>query len=205
VERKRITCPETAHLEEVDLEPTPLGMVVTGCSRFEPRCEVQCTRECARRMDRRDRYDVDQRGERVLVVYADAKRTRTLSNALAAALASEGMIVEQADVGLAAPPPADYDAVVIGTSLRFGRFPRTVRAYLAEHRAALAQIPTFLYVVDRSDDIDEVARTFGWQPTFAIGIADPPWYVRWFAEPMVREARVRELARVVVGEMPISE
>jgi hypothetical protein len=205
VERKRITCPETAHLEEVDLEPTPLGIVVVGCSRFEPRCEVQCTRECARRMDHRERYDADDRGERVLVVYADARRTRPLSNALAAALSGEGMIVEQADAGLAAPPPSDYDAVVIGTSLRFGRFPRGVRAYLAEHRAALAQIPTFLYVVDRSDGIDELARAVGWQPTFAIGIADPPWYVRWFGEPMERDARVRELARVVVGEMPIAE
>ena len=203
MERKQITCPETAHLEEVDLEPTRLGVVVVGCSRFEPRSEVQCTRECARRMDHRNRYDADDRGERVLVVSADAKRTRPLSNALASALWREGMTVEQADANLAAPPPADYDAVVIGTSARFGRFPRAVRAYVVEHRAALAQIPTFLYVVDRSDDIDELARALGWRPTFAIGLPHRPWYARWFGEPMERESRVRELARVVAAELPI--
>jgi menaquinone-dependent protoporphyrinogen IX oxidase len=155
-------------------------------------------------MDYRDRR-TDEGDERVLVIYADAKRTLSVSTALAAELSREGMTVEQADAGLGAPPPADYDAVVIGTPLRFGRFPRKVRAYLAEHRAALAQSPTFLYVVDRTDDLDEeLARTTGWQPTFAIGIARSPWYTRWLSGPAAEcESRVRELARVVVAEMPI--
>jgi menaquinone-dependent protoporphyrinogen IX oxidase len=204
VERKRITCPETAHLEEVDLESTPLGILVAGCSRFEPRCDVQCARECARRMDHRDRRDVDDREERVLVVYADAKRTRPVATALAEELSQEGVTVEQAAAELGAPPPADYDAVVVGTSVRFGRFPRPLRAYLAEHRAGLAEIPTFLYVVDRRDELDaKLAHATGWQPTFAISIARPPLRVRWFGDPMARrEQRVHELAQAVIDELP---
>lgn len=200
MERKRITCPETAHLEEVDLERTPLGIVIGGCSRFEPRCALRCTRECARRMDRRDSREGDDR-DRVLVVYAGAKQTLPVSTALAAELAREGITVEQADVDLGAPPPADYDAVVIGTPVRFGRIPRSLRAYLSEHRAGLAELPTFLYVVHRTDEVDpELVRETGWRPTYAIGVARPPWWGRGSSHRM---ARARQLARLVVDEIPI--
>ena len=60
MERKLITCPETAHLEEIDYERTPLGLVIVGCSRFQPRCALECGCECARRMDRRDRARDDE-------------------------------------------------------------------------------------------------------------------------------------------------
>lgn len=88
MEHKRITCPETAHLEEVDLERTPLGTVVAGCSRFSPRGAVDCTRACAARMDRRDNRDRDDHTERILVAYAGADAqaaaiARTLAGDLA--------------------------------------------------------------------------------------------------------------------------
>ncbi|HSK04248.1 MAG TPA: hypothetical protein VK932_23505 [Kofleriaceae bacterium] len=54
MERKRITCPETSHLELIDYERTPLGVVIDGCSRFLPRCAVGCSRLCATMMDRRE-------------------------------------------------------------------------------------------------------------------------------------------------------
>jgi len=57
MERKRITCPETSTLELIDYEPTPLGVLIAGCSRFLPRCAVSCSRECAVRMDGRARRD----------------------------------------------------------------------------------------------------------------------------------------------------
>ena len=71
MERKRITCPETAHLELIDYEPTPLGALIVGCSRFLPRCAVTCSRECAVRLDHR-RYR-ERRGEA-----ADADREDSL-------------------------------------------------------------------------------------------------------------------------------
>jgi hypothetical protein len=49
-----ITCPETAHLEMIDFDDTPVGCVISACSRFRPAGAVSCPRTCAARMDRRD-------------------------------------------------------------------------------------------------------------------------------------------------------
>jgi hypothetical protein len=49
-----ITCPETAHLEMIEYEDTPVGCVIAACTRFRPSCAVDCPRTCAARMDRRD-------------------------------------------------------------------------------------------------------------------------------------------------------
>jgi hypothetical protein len=73
MERKLITCPETAHLEEIDYERTSLGLVIVGCSRFQPRCAVECECECARRMDRRDRAPDDD------LAFDDEEDTSTAS------------------------------------------------------------------------------------------------------------------------------
>jgi hypothetical protein len=61
MERKRITCPETSHVELIDLERTPLGILIAGCSRFLPRCQMTCTRRCAAFMDLWER--VGRRGD----------------------------------------------------------------------------------------------------------------------------------------------
>lgn len=50
--RRLVTCPETAHLEEIHYVDSPLGMLISGCSRL---AEGQmCSRQCAALMDRRD-------------------------------------------------------------------------------------------------------------------------------------------------------
>ena len=49
-----LTCPETAHLEMIEYDDTPFGMLVVACSRFRPPCAVNCPRTCAARLDRRD-------------------------------------------------------------------------------------------------------------------------------------------------------
>lgn len=202
MERKRITCPETAHLEEIEIEHTPQGIVIAGCSRFEPHCAVACTGECARRMDRRDRRDRDDHEDRVLVVDGDASGTRSISHALARELERDGMRVEQANVQLCAPPPQDYDAVVIGTTVRFGRLPRALLEYISVQRAALSRMPAFLYVVGRLD-IERFARTTGWRPTRVIDMPRGPWLARWFAGPTAHhESRVHELAQLVADHTP---
>ena len=48
-----VTCPETAHLEEIDHDDHPLGLLIRGCSRFEPPCALGCRRTCAARLDRK--------------------------------------------------------------------------------------------------------------------------------------------------------
>jgi hypothetical protein len=69
MERKRLTCPETAVVAEVELEWTELGTVIGACSRFQARSELACTRECARQMDRQNHVDTESQ-ERVLILVA---------------------------------------------------------------------------------------------------------------------------------------
>jgi hypothetical protein len=52
---KLFTCPESAHLEMIVYEDTPLGMLVDGCTGFAAGCPMTCPRTCAARIDRRDR------------------------------------------------------------------------------------------------------------------------------------------------------
>jgi hypothetical protein len=47
-----LTCPETAHLEQIELDVHPLGILIRSCSAFGPEC-VACPRTCAARLDRR--------------------------------------------------------------------------------------------------------------------------------------------------------
>ena len=65
--KKLVTCPERAHLEELEYEDHPLGMLITSCTRFCPRSAVVCARTCAARLDRRMRQaqpaDVDEEDE----------------------------------------------------------------------------------------------------------------------------------------------
>jgi hypothetical protein len=48
-----VTCPETAHLEELEYVDDDFGMLIDACTRFAAPCPVTCTRLCARLMDRR--------------------------------------------------------------------------------------------------------------------------------------------------------
>lgn len=53
MQRMLVTCPESAHLEVLEYVDDPLGMLIAGCSAFQPECAVRCARECARRLDRK--------------------------------------------------------------------------------------------------------------------------------------------------------
>jgi hypothetical protein len=50
-----VTCPETAHLETLEVEHHPLGMLISGCSGWQSRGEETCPRSCAALLDRRER------------------------------------------------------------------------------------------------------------------------------------------------------
>jgi hypothetical protein len=47
-----VTCPESGHLEQIELELSPLGILIRRCSAQEGRC-LHCPRTCAARLDRR--------------------------------------------------------------------------------------------------------------------------------------------------------
>lgn len=54
---KLVTCPESAHLEMIVFEDTPLGLLIEACTNFQPGCPMTCPRTCAARFDRRERTD----------------------------------------------------------------------------------------------------------------------------------------------------
>lgn len=56
---KLITCPESAHLEQIEYEDHPLGILIVACTRFDPSCEVTCARLCAARLDRKQRAQLE--------------------------------------------------------------------------------------------------------------------------------------------------
>src|SRR5574341_1960721 len=129
MERERVICPSTGGLEQIEFERTPFGIVITNCSRFRPRTAIRCVGKCAARIDRRHRRTIEDWTERVLVVYG-GRATRAIAEAIARALERDGLIVELADAETAAaPPPLDYDGVVIGSSVWLGTYRRSVRDY----------------------------------------------------------------------------
>jgi menaquinone-dependent protoporphyrinogen IX oxidase len=169
--RLLITCPETAHLEEIELEPTPLGVVIVGCSRYREGTP-SCPRECARRMDRRAHLDVDDRERVLLVLAALDDAAAGIGRALAAQLGADGFTTELAALGATPVPPfADYDAVVIGACVRWGWHDRAVIGYIRELRRELEARPAFFYSVGGVDmrGVDaytsRMTRRTGWVPT----------------------------------------
>lgn len=167
MERQRVKCPETDKREEIELERTPCGIVITGCSRFQPCSAVDCTRACAVRLDRRDRRGVDDIAPRVLVVYTSRHaQTKEIALALADQFSRDGLTAELADADAGAvPPPADYETVVIGSAVRFGRHARSVIEYIGHYGDALAAMPAFFFSVGNDDDIGRMCRATGWRPT----------------------------------------
>jgi hypothetical protein len=69
-----VTCPESAHLEEIDIEVDPLGALVTRCSAFSPCEAVDCARTCAARLDRRRRDACAARVGRVIELRSVLRR-----------------------------------------------------------------------------------------------------------------------------------
>jgi Flavodoxin domain len=197
--RLLLTCPETAHLEEVELEPTPLGVVIVGCSRYREG-NLSCPRECARRMDRRVHLDVDGR-ERVLLVLADLDDAAAdVGRALAAQLGADGFTTEVAALGAPPLPPfAEYDAVVIGACVRWGWHDRALIGAIREQRRALEARPAFFYSVGGVDTrgvdayTSRMTRRTGWVPTSGATFA---------SNPAARGQAVQDFARRISEGVP---
>jgi hypothetical protein len=196
MERKRLTCPETGHLEEVDLERTSAGLVIAGCSRFEPRGAVGCPGECARRLDRRDHSDHsdDDRAERVLVGYTDDGSddggTRLIAEVIANYLRCDGLTAELANLATA-PPAADYDAVVIGADVHHGKPAHAALDFIAEHRTTLETMPTFWFSVGGAANPPEPRAGAAWHPTDRAWFARPDHAARSLPELVASIVRLR--------------
>lgn len=90
---------------------------------------------------------------RLLIVYATVHgQTRKVSEFLAGHLGKGVHKVElhQAENVPAGLDPADFDAVVLTSPLRMGAYRRSVVAFAARHRAALARVPSAFVTVSLS-------------------------------------------------------
>lgn len=202
-DRKRITCPETARPAEIELEQTPLGVVITSCSHFVPRCAVACTRDCAVRIDNRGRTDSD--AERVLVVYAgNDPRTCSLAHGLAEQLARDGFIVERADATVGKPPPPqDYDAIVIGARTGLGGCPRPIAAYLREHKQTLVEMPAFFFTVREPSLLDSLVSAE--ERIQRLGLATGWFPTEWTIFPSARPAGIPQGSEAHAFALRIAE
>jgi menaquinone-dependent protoporphyrinogen oxidase len=86
---------------------------------------------------------------RILIAHASRfGQTRTLAHALATRLRARGHTVDIAcarDVSL--PPPASYDAVILGSRIELGHHAPEIIDYIREHRAELETRPSAFYSV----------------------------------------------------------
>jgi menaquinone-dependent protoporphyrinogen oxidase len=74
--------------------------------------------------------------------------TRAIAGRIAEHLRAAGHRVELGDARLpGAPPPEDYDVVVLGSSVVFGRHSADIRCYITSHHAALGEMPTAFFSV----------------------------------------------------------
>ena len=206
MERKLITCPGSAHLEEIEIERTPFGIVIASCSRFNPPCEVTCARDCAARMDRRDRLHAPDTRERVLVVYAD-DAARSLAGQLAPMLIQDDFVVELADASThALPPPQDYEAVVVVAPVHHRRLASSTAEYVTDYHEALMEMPSFFVPIStRSDDDLSAGESLGtivstgWVPTYSEAVALHAPASAHLA------ARIRAIASRISEEIPSVE
>jgi len=82
----------------------------------------------------------------LLTYYSHDGQTAKISHHLAGRLRARRLDVDEVDVKHA-PPPAGYDVVVAGDSIRLGRHSRALTRYLRRHREALGRLPVALFQV----------------------------------------------------------
>ena len=123
----------------------------------------------------------DQRGRILLVYAAREPHTGVIVDALAARLRRHGFAVEIGDTSAGTmPPPQDYDVVVLGSPMVFGREARLITTYIEQNRDALAELPSALFTVSTSGAVRDhdpggflaaFLRAVNWQPDLAAAFA----------------------------------
>jgi menaquinone-dependent protoporphyrinogen IX oxidase len=142
---------------------------------------------------------------RVLVVTSDHPQARTIADAIRLHLIVLGYWVEVADASTGtAPPPSDYDAIVIGATITWSS-DHAIAKYIADHRDALRELPSALFVVARpgtSAAFARFVRNSGWQPVRVASIARDRPLRRWL-DPIRCDEDARRVgagfARELVG------
>lgn len=152
---------------------------------------------------------------RILAVYATSRgQTEKVALRLRARLEALGHRAHAVRVEEAAPDldPRDWDAVVAGGPVYYGRFPQALLDWLGQHRAGLAARPFGLFTVCLSvlSDLPEkradadvyaaaLAEAAGRAPDLSVVLAGG---LRYSAYNVVLRWVVRRIARGVAGRVP---
>lgn len=136
---------------------------------------------------------------RVLVAYAGGDRSlAAIAAALAVHLSSDQLTVELADIQTGcAPPPADYDAVVIGAFVTRNGPSRSILDFIAEHRDELSTIPSYAFVVGTELDLVTLRAASKWTPRASVVFGTTP--------AADRVTSVRTFALQIAEDIPAPE
>lgn len=151
---------------------------------------------------------------RIGIVYASTHgQTAAVAAKLADHLRRCGHVVELGNVLTGAvPPPEDYDVMVIGSRVQHERHAAEISEYVREHRATLAEIPSFFYSVSMSAAepgagpdprgyIARFCRDAGWEPqqraafAGALRYSQYDWFLRMFMRLLSGRARATDTSR----------
>jgi len=110
-------------------------------------------------------------------------QTRTIAERIAERLRMSGHDVDLVNARFAKniPPPQDYDAVVLGSRVEFGRHASTIQEYIRSHCDGLRDTQTAFFSVsmaasrpnagaDPSGYMDAMFSELDWKPTRAVAL-----------------------------------
>jgi menaquinone-dependent protoporphyrinogen oxidase len=131
---------------------------------------------------------------RILLLYASVEgQTARVAGRIAEILREAGHAVEprEASHGAQSPRLGDYDAVMVGASVHYGRHPAHLRRMLRRCRGALQNRRSAFFSVSLSASEQygaDFLRGVGWQPALVASFAGALRYSRygWFKRHLVR-------------------
>lgn len=134
---------------------------------------------------------------RILLLFASSHgHTRDIAWAIERVLRRRGHTVDLVDARRAAPGPAEYDAVVIGSRVEFGRHATAIRRYVSRHLAELERIPGAFFSVSMSQAgprpvpyAEQFMNRTGWHPARSTSFAGGLAYRQY--NPLLRFVMVR--------------
>jgi len=123
---------------------------------------------------------------RTLILYATTEgQTARIAERISQTLRQKGheVDVQRAVAGGTGPDPANYEGVIVGAAIHYGKHPRFLRTFVRRHREALAARPSAFYSVSLSAGgpnpkpkaaqryLDKFLRRTGWRPRQAVSMA----------------------------------
>lgn len=143
----------------------------------------------------------------VLIVYQSTDgHTATIAHRIAATLGERGIAATVATAD-DAPPPAGFDAVVVGDSIHAHRHSRSLTRYVTTNRAQLRDGPVALFQVSltsASEDESAVDRATAWLDEFCSTTGLEPDLVALFAGALAY-TRYRGLTRWMMRRVAAKE